>query len=96
MSELGAAILNTCAPAGNRRAVQDLAFNKLRFIEVSHALATYKPSAVMPAAYAPRNGALKCHFRTSSFVCDAASLCVKQTPCPWLCKWPLTADLRTP
>ena len=38
MGELGAAILNTCAPAGNRRAVQELAFNKLRFIEVSRAM----------------------------------------------------------
>lgn len=37
MGELGAAILNTCAPAGNRRAVQELAFNKLRFTEVRRA-----------------------------------------------------------
>ncbi|KAK9831937.1 hypothetical protein WJX81_001333 [Elliptochloris bilobata] len=35
MGELGAAILSTCAPAGNRRAVQELAFNKLRFIEAA-------------------------------------------------------------
>jgi len=33
VGELGAAILSTCAPAGNRRAVQELAFNKLRFYE---------------------------------------------------------------
>lgn len=35
LGKLGASIMNTCVPTGKRRLpVQELAFNKLRFIEV--------------------------------------------------------------
>lgn len=47
MGDLGAAILNTCVPASNRRAVQELGFNKLRFFEVRAPLASHD-------AYLPR------------------------------------------
>lgn len=64
MGELGAAILNTCAPAGNRRAVQELAFNKLRFIEASHA-----PTISAPAVATPGSLVLSCvvSFNSGNF-----------------------------
>ena len=80
MGELGAAILNTCAPAGNRRAVQELAFNKLRFIEASHAPAVSTPSAATPGSLV-----LSCviSFSSATLLCYAASLCAKQTSRPY-------------